>query len=206
MLGPMGDELREEPDVVHGVRLLAEQMHPAELVVSVVRGVGWGTDPGGVIFLEDGGVELYFDDGADSSLRVTRAELLGALADVCMERGYPDEHDMIRAVLADPAHATVHPAHDVARARARCARLGELLEAHGWERRGDELHHAASGSGWSTAPRADHVEALRAALVDDARRAGASATAPWLAYQRAMLAAIDALLAEERGQSRGQGT
>jgi hypothetical protein len=50
--------------------------------------------------------------------------------------------------------------------------------------------------------RHDHVEALRAELVSSAAKAGASARPEWLAYQRSMLAAIDALLAEEAAARR----
>lgn len=204
----MGDEIEEESEVLRDVRWLAGQMHPAELVVCVVRGHGWGTDPGGVDYIDsDGGgragtgghgeVELYFDDSADKAKRVSRAEYLGALADVCLERGYPDEHDVIRAVLADASYAATHPAADLARAAARCARLAVLLESHGWERRGDEVWHVASGSMVNTTSWDDHIEALRAELEDGARKAGASARPEWLGYQRSMMAAIDALLAEE---------
>ena len=81
----MGDE--QESDVLRDVRMLAGQMHPAELVVCVVRGHGWGTDPGGVDYIDsDGGgragtgghgeVELYFDDSADTTRRVSRADYL----------------------------------------------------------------------------------------------------------------------------------
>ena len=217
MLGSMGDQgdtgaaghVDEEPELLRDVRSLSSQMHPAELVVCVVRGHGWGCDPGGVDYIEsDGGgragtgghgeVELYFDDRLDTVKRVSRAEYLGALADVCLERGYPEEHDVIRAVLADSSHAATHPAADVARAAARCARLAALLEAGGWERIGDELHHAASGAIRNTTGWNDHVEALRAELEADAKRADAATRPEWQAYQRSMMAALDALLAEER--------
>jgi hypothetical protein len=212
MLGSMGDQgdTDEEPELLRDVRLLSSQMHPAELVVCVVRGHGWGRDPGGVDYIDSdrggragtgghGEVELYFDDSVDTTKRVSRAEYLGALADVCLERGFPEEHDVIRAVLADSSHAATHPAADVGRAAARCARLAELLEASGWERRGDELHHAESGSVRSTTMWDDHIEALRAELETEAQRAGAGARPEWQAYHRSMMAAIDALLAEERG-------
>ena len=199
----MGDDTQEqESEVMRDVRWLAGQMHPAELVVCVVRGHGWGTDPGGVDFNDDGDVELYFDDSAGRTRTVSRAEYLGALADFCMECGYPDEHDIIRAVLADPAHAAEHPAADVVRAAARCARLASLLESHGWERRGDELHHPPSGSMMNTTSWDDHIEAVRAELESSAKKAGANAQPAWLAYQRSMLAAIDTLLAEEAGARR----
>jgi hypothetical protein len=206
----MGDELEPaaESELMRDVRWLAGQMHPAALVVCVVRGHGWGTDPGGIEYIDsDGGgragtgghgeVELYFDDSVGTARRASRAEYLGVLADLCLERGYPDEHDVIRAVLADASHAATHPAADRARARARCARLAELLVTHGWERRGDELHHVASGSMKNTASWDDHVEAMRAELVDGAKRYGANAQPAWLAYQASMVAAIDALLADE---------
>ncbi|HUQ07306.1 MAG TPA: hypothetical protein VM261_32665 [Kofleriaceae bacterium] len=209
-MGDQGDT-GDEPELLRDVRWLSSQMHPAELVVCVVRGHGWGCDPGGVAYIDSdrggragtgghGEVELYFDDSVDTTKRVSRAEYLGALADVCMERGFPEEHDVIRAVLADSSHAATHPAADVARAVARCARLAELLEAHGWERRGDEIHHEASGVVRSTTRWDDHVEALRAELETQARAAGAAARPEWLAYQRSMMAAIDALLAEEQGK------
>jgi hypothetical protein len=203
----MGDEQEPESELLRDVRWLAGKMHPAALMVCVVRGHGWGTDPGGVDYIDSdaggragtgghGEVELYFDDSAGTTRRVSRAEYLGVLADLCLERGYPEEHDVIRAILADAAHATTHPAADLARAAARCARLAELLQLHGWERRGDELHHPPSGSMQNTAAWNDHVEALRAALVDDARTA-AAARPEWESYHRSMMAAIDALLAEE---------
>jgi hypothetical protein len=191
-----------EDDVLRDLRVLASQMHPAELMVCVVRGHGWGCDPGGVDYGEDGDILLFFDDGADTTRTIPRARYLGALADVCMERGYPDEHDVIRAVLADPSHATEHPAANLADALARCARLAALLEQHGWERRGDELHHPASGSMRNTTAWDDYIEALRSELIADELRAGANARPEWQSYHRSMMAAIDALLAEERRAGR----
>jgi hypothetical protein len=208
-----GDDAGDEPELLRDVRWLSSQMHPAELVVCVVRGHGWGTDPGGVDYIDSdrggragtgghGEVELYFDDSVDTTKRVSRADFLGVLADVCLERGFPEEHDVIRAVLADSTHAATHPAADVARASARCARLTELLEAQGWERRGHEIHHEPSGHTRNTTMWDDHIEALRAELETQFAAAGTAAQPEWLAYHRSMMAAIDALLAEEAAAAR----
>jgi hypothetical protein len=133
-MGDRGDEA--ESDVLRDVRWLAGQMHPAELVVCVVRGHGWGTDPGGADYAEDdsGEVELYFDDGADTTKRVPRAAYLGALAEVCLERGFADTTTSRRCAPSWSA-ARRRPARVRGRSGSRTSARCWRRSTHCWRRK-----------------------------------------------------------------------